>query len=91
MPDPDAYLRTAPWQRIREQKLKINPMCETPGCRQRGVVVDHIRSRRDGGSNAMSNLRTLCLSCDAQIKEFPGGKRRNGGVARPKGCGLDGW
>jgi hypothetical protein len=40
----------------------------------------------------LANLRSLCWSCDAAIKELPGSrKRRRNGQIRAKGVDVDGW
>jgi hypothetical protein len=55
------------------------------------LTVDHIVARRAGGADALHNLRTLCITCDASVRERAGGQRRQGGAApRAKGCHIDG-
>jgi 5-methylcytosine-specific restriction endonuclease McrA len=61
----------------------------TPGCGQPATTVDHIRSRRKGGEDALFNLRSFCTVCDNKIKEDHRGNRRGGGVVIV--TGLDGW
>jgi 5-methylcytosine-specific restriction protein A len=65
--------------------------CTTPGCGGTDeLTADHIQSRRGGGPDILSNLRTLCGACDRQVKERPDGTRPNGGVPRAKGVTADG-
>ena len=69
--------------------------CTAKGCRERAVVVDHVEARPFGLAHACSfdrldNLRSLCLSHDAQVKEFRG-RRKQGGAFRVKGCDANGW
>ena len=45
----------------------------------RAVVVDHIVSPRNGGEDALSNLRSLCRLHDNRVKENALGDRRSGG------------
>jgi 5-methylcytosine-specific restriction endonuclease McrA len=87
-----AFYATAEWQSLRTRVLcRDRYMCTTPGCGStRRLTVDHIVSRRAGGADVPANLRTLCGSCDASIKEGADGRRRGGGVPRARGCGLDG-
>jgi hypothetical protein len=44
--------------------------------------------------DVIDNIRTLCLSHDAQVKEQRSGSsstRKQGGVFRVKGCDDEGW
>ena len=54
------------WQKIRREYLRLHPECEV--CLRIGVhraadVVDHVRPRTHGGSDATSNLQSLCHDC----------------------------
>jgi 5-methylcytosine-specific restriction protein A len=67
----DPYYGTQGWRRTRAKVLERDGYrctasdCGTPG---RGVggrlVVDHVVERRNGGADHVSNLRTLCPTCD---------------------------
>ncbi len=57
-------------------------------CGERAVVVDHIVSRKAGGQDTLSNLRSLCRQHDNQCKEDAQGKRRSGNQFR--GCDVYG-
>ena len=51
--------------------LRANPLCADPFGLHGGRVVaaihvDHIRPRRDGGSDAEDNLQSLCHSCHSK-------------------------
>ena len=67
----EPYYQSVEWRQLRQQCLARDrhqctmPDCPTPG-RGRGgrLVADHIIERRDGGADALSNLRTLCSFCD---------------------------
>jgi 5-methylcytosine-specific restriction protein A len=48
------------WQRLRKRILARDPICTWPGCTERATDVDHIVSRRKGGSEDERNLRGLC-------------------------------
>jgi hypothetical protein len=75
------YYRTIHWRRLRARRLAMdNYVCVVPGCGQRAVVVDHVRSRNKGGADTVSNLRSLCRQHDNQIKERSNGKRAKNGV-----------
>src|SRR6185437_1176984 len=88
----DPYYKTPAWRRLREEVLKRDRYrCTTPGCgRTDRLTVDHIISRRRGGSDLLSNLTTRCGSCDASVKEGADGKRRGGGTPTARGCDTSG-
>jgi len=48
----------AGWQIIRANHLRVWPLCAV--CGDPGTHVDHILALARGGSNAESNLQTLC-------------------------------
>jgi len=88
MPD-DPYYLSASWRRLRQAALTRDAFqCVTPGCRAKATIVDHVVPRNAGGSDALSNLRSLCRRCDGMVKERPGGRRRPGG-GRPRAIGCD--
>lgn len=88
----DAFYTSKTWRRLRVMRLQIDHYrCTTPGCGWPAAVVDHVIARKDGGTNEIGNLRSLCRSCDNQIKEHADGARRSGGKPRAIGCGVDGW
>ena len=52
----------ADWRRIRNSYIAKHRTCE--GCGQApSYEVDHIVSKRRGGTNDESNLRALCQAC----------------------------
>jgi 5-methylcytosine-specific restriction protein A len=76
----DARYRTSDWKALRQQILQRDAhRCVAPGCMAPAVVVDHILSPRNGGSDDPSNLRSVCRTHDNRVKELPDGTRRNGG------------
>jgi 5-methylcytosine-specific restriction endonuclease McrA len=86
MPGDNRTLRTKAWQMRRLEALeRDNYTCVAPYCGAPATVVDHIISRRDGGSDDFENLRSLCWTHEKQVKEQPlaqGGGRRNDGKVR---------
>lgn len=73
------YYQSAAWRQLRAKALARDAhQCTTPGCRAQAVVVDHVVPRRDGGADALSNLRSLCRGCD---------NRRHGHKATGRGAG----
>jgi HNH endonuclease len=63
------FYKSAQWRMLREFVIRrANGRCETPGSGNDGVIVDHVRPRRDGGSDTPQNLRLLCRRCDNMIK-----------------------
>ena len=76
----DPFYRSAEWRALRHRRLEIdNHTCVVPGCGKRATKVDHIKRRRDGGMDALNNLRSLCGFHDNQVKEDASGKRNSGG------------
>ncbi len=76
----DAHYRSTDWKTLRAAILQRDGyQCAAPGCTSSAIVVDHITSPRNGGTDAPSNLRSLCRTHDNRVKELPDGTRRNGG------------
>ncbi|MFC0411072.1 HNH endonuclease [Roseomonas elaeocarpi] len=87
----DPFYVSPEWLALRKQALQRDRnTCVVPGCGQRAVVVDHIVSRRRGGADSLTNLRSLCRTHDNQVKEQPGGTRKGGGQMRVQGCDPSG-
>jgi hypothetical protein len=90
------YYRSTHWRELRAARLSLDRnRCAVNGCGARAVVVDHVETRPASlpipcGADRLDNLRSLCLSHDAQVKEFRG-KRKQGGAFRLKGCDANGW
>ena len=54
------------WRRLRKMLLSEEPlcrMCQGLGKATLATVVDHIISRRDGGTDDRGNLQPLCAPC----------------------------
>lgn len=73
---------TGRWRRIRSRILKRDRyVCQMCGFiarpssdgKVRGLVVDHIKPREAGGTDAPENLRTLCAPCEktTRVPSFP--------------------
>jgi len=76
----DPYYQSSEWIKLREQVLiRDGYRCTARGCRAWAKVVDHIVSRRNGGSDELGNLRSLCRMHDNRIKEDASGARRSDG------------
>jgi 5-methylcytosine-specific restriction endonuclease McrA len=87
----DPFYHSKTWKRLRTARLRLDgTRCVVPGCGQRATTVDHIRRRRDGGADVLSNLRSLCREHDQMVKERPQGKRANAGKLVVRGCYPDG-
>lgn len=68
-----SYRNTKEWRVNRVKALQRDRyMCRSCGVWGPGVslVVDHILEWADGGSNALSNLQTLCARCHAVKSEL---------------------
>ena len=89
------YYWSAHWRALREAALQRDGYrCTVEGCDRRASYVDHILTRprvsQPTPEDRLNNLRSLCASHDAQIKEHRNGRGR-GGVAVAKGCNAAGW
>ncbi len=85
----DPYYRTSAWLALRRQCLtRDRYRCVV--CGHPAVVVDRIVSRREGGRDVLSNLRSLCRAHDNQTKEDARGTRRSGGRLKIFGCDEEG-
>ena len=54
------------WERIREDKLYANPLCEVCyklGLTNGAVEIDHIVPVSLGGNNDIANLQSICREC----------------------------
>lgn len=75
---------------MRAEKLRLDPVCEAPGCGKRASVVDHKRSRRSGGAPYdLANLVSLDWGCHSRKT-----CRVDGGFGHaptaPRGCDVHG-
>src|SRR5689334_12589425 len=88
------YYHSAHWLKLRGQALaRDHSRCVIPGCGDPGTHVDHIKTRPNvdhpTAADVLANLRTLCSTHDAQLKERGDGSRA--AKATVKGCDADGW
>jgi len=87
----DPYYKTKAWQALRKAALQRDLYtCVVPGCGQPAYAVDHIKRRRDRGTDTLDNLRSLCKPHDHAVKEGRDGRRGNDGRLSVKGCFADG-
>lgn len=71
MKQADPFYASPIWQDLRIKALRAAQWrCSDCGCGVRGhkanqsrPIVDHIVPRKKGGSDALHNLRVLCLPC----------------------------
>ena len=57
-----SFLHSPAWRKVRQIKLRLNPVCEVCGidCTTKNPI-DHVISRANGGALLdLSNLMTLC-------------------------------
>jgi hypothetical protein len=90
------YYASAHWRTLRAAALRSDGYCCTvPGCGARATHVDHVDTRprcvEPTPFDRIDNLRSLCGTHDAQIKERPASGRGRGGRPVIKGCDADGW
>lgn len=90
----DPYYRTKEWLALRAACLKRDGYrCAVPGCVIRASHADHIVSRKKGGADHLSNLRSYC-----QPHHSTKTAQADGGFGRPaqpvklaaKGCDASG-
>lgn len=87
----DPFYSSSKWRALRALALRRDDFtCTVPGCGRPATIVDHIIRRRDGGGNTLTNLRSLCVTHDNQIKERPKGYRSNKGELSLKGVDANG-
>ena len=90
------YYSSPHWRRLRRAALaRDGYRCTVPDCFARATYVDHRitrpRSVEPTAADGLDNLRSLCTTHDAQIKEDSSGRRRRGGRPVLRGCDVDGW
>lgn len=93
------YYFTAHWRSLRAACiLRDDGRCTVRGCQQVGTVADHIETRPNvpypTPQDRLDNLRLLCTTHDAQVKEQRRGNfatRKQHGKFRVKGCDANGW
>jgi hypothetical protein len=88
------YYSTRHWKQLRRAALERDGYrCAVEHCRSRATHVDHImtrpRSAEPTPADRLDNLRSLCATHDAQVKEH-GDRRGRGGRPVVKGCDVDG-
>ena len=87
----DPFYLTKAWRRLREERLRLDHhTCVVPGCGARATHVDHVVSRKAGGPDVLSNLRSLCFEHDQSVRERPDGKHANKGKLTVRGCDSSG-
>jgi 5-methylcytosine-specific restriction protein A len=85
---PDRPGMGSDWSTIRKRKLQASPRCER--CGAKATTVDHVLARAFGGTDAPSNLMSLCAPC-AKAKDHrdreEGKRRARAGHAWGRGAG----
>jgi 5-methylcytosine-specific restriction endonuclease McrA len=81
----ERFYHTAAWRKLRAAIIARDPICRTPGCGQPSTHADHIKPRRQGGSDDPSNLRGLCSCCNARVT-----RQGNRKPLRAPGCNASG-
>jgi 5-methylcytosine-specific restriction protein A len=86
------------WRKTQQAQLAREPMCRP--CAAKGIAtfatqVDHITPRHKGGTEAASNLQSICAPCHtlktAQESAEARGAVFSGHVRVKKRIGVDGW
>jgi len=76
----DPAYHTQWWRKRSKECLeRDNYKCAARNCPERASEADHIVPRKDGGSDELSNLRSLCKFHHAQVQPIDGkpGKLRH--------------
>jgi len=68
------YLKSHHWRSLREEKLKLNPLCEQCGSNKR-VEPHHIRYKNLYDVE-LTDLQTLCRKCHNKVHNPPIKKKR---------------
>jgi 5-methylcytosine-specific restriction endonuclease McrA len=86
----DTFYQSRAWCSLRAVRLRMDDhQCQAAGCISRAVTVDHVVARKQGGSDDLSNLRSLCDRHDRSVQEAgPTQARARGGVF--VGCDASG-
>jgi 5-methylcytosine-specific restriction endonuclease McrA len=83
----DPYYLSREWRALRAAALRRDGgRCIVPGCGRPATRVDHIVARKDGGADAMSNLRSLCAEHDNQAHREKGGAGARKAMFEVYGC-----
>jgi 5-methylcytosine-specific restriction protein A len=67
------------WTRLRNAKLRANPLCERAGCRRVAEHVDHVQPLAEHGAEYdWANLQSLCgpHATEKNTQDALRGKRR---------------
>ena len=83
-----SYYQTREWKALKAACLRRDGYrCTVPGCGTATILpnVDHKVPRSRGGTDHMSNLRTLCQPCHSRLTRY-----HNTGTPRALGCHADG-
>ncbi len=64
----------ARWRKLRRLVLARDPICRAPGCNQASTEADHIKPRREGGSDGLDNLQGLCKPCHSSKTAIEDGR-----------------
>ena len=75
--DGQTELNKAAWAELRLTVLERDGYHCVECGNTYGLHIHHIKSRRDGGKDELSNLQTLCLTCHAKTKSY-GRPAKNG-------------
>ena len=67
-----AFYNSNKWRKLRDKKIKLDPLCEQ--CRDNDLVVTadmvhHIIERKEGGSDTIDNLQSLCFACHEKVTD----------------------
>ena len=73
----DGFYLSDDWKALRKACLQRDRF-QCVRCASPAFIADHIVSRRLGGRDELSNLRSLCRRCDNALKEKWDGNRREG-------------
>jgi 5-methylcytosine-specific restriction endonuclease McrA len=83
---------TSAWRRARRAVLDRDRhrcrRCGSPATRFDALHVHHVVPRSEGGTDALSNLVTLCALCHPQVERFVS-SFQPGGLVKGEGGAVD--
>ncbi len=62
------------WRKLAATILERDPYCMADGCNEWSTEVDHIKPRRDGGTDDPDNLQGMCHDCHSRKTAIEDGR-----------------
>ncbi len=75
----------ARWRKLRVMILAREPYCQADGCHEWATEVDHIKPRRESGTDHPRNLQGMCHDCHSRKTAVEDGRWGYGGKSQTGG------